>query len=345
MNICEIDKKVGQVPDLFKTIQIHPTRRCNLECLHCYSYSAPNHREMLDIKSLKEFLSFAYDNGFNNIAVSGGEPFLYDHLGELLKWTKELGYNNTMATNGMLLKSQRNQDMLEHIDLLAVSVDGKEEWHDKIRAKNGAFQKMLEGVEILRKHDKNFGFIHTITQESWQDLIWLGEFAYLNGAKLLQLHPLENTGRATETMNFNEVNTDLSYQTYILANYLKSKYIEKMVIQLDLLHREYIDMFPSSVHGFSRDCYRENDISAIFDNIIIEENGRVLPYSYGFNEAFVIGNVNSFSANIFEKYMAKNTVKIKKLFDTTLEKVLSNKEIDLVNWNEELIRESKKMAA
>lgn len=345
METCKVDQEVRQKSNLTKTIQIHPTRRCNLECLHCYSYSAPNHREMLDIKSLKNFLSFAYDNGFNNIALSGGEPFLYDKLGELLRWTKKIGYNNTMATNGMLLKSQKNQDVLQYIDLLAVSVDGKEEWHDEIRAMKGAFQKMLEGVEILRKHEKNFGFIHTITKESWQDLIWLGEFAFDKGAKLLQLHPLEITGRATETMNFQELNSDLSYQSYILANYLKSKYKDEMIIQLDLLHREYINMFPSSVHGFSRDCYRENDISAIFDNIIIEENGRILPYSYGFNERFIIGNVNNFSENIFEDFMIKNEMKIRNLFDITLEKVLNNKEIDLVNWNELLIDESKRMAA
>jgi MoaA/NifB/PqqE/SkfB family radical SAM enzyme len=344
MDTCVSNEKVGQVPDLSRTIQIHPTRKCNLACLHCYSYSAPNHKEMLDINSLKRFLKFAYDEGFNNIAISGGEPFLYENLGNLLSWTKDLGYNNTLATNGMLLKSRKNQDILPYIDLLAVSIDGKEAWHDVIRAQKGAFQKMLEGVEILKQHGKKFGFIHTITEQSWEDLIWLGEFSYHHGAKLLQLHPLENEGRAKEKFNNTVENTDLYYRSFILAHYLKSKYVDKMVVQLDLLHREYIETFPSSVNGFSRSCFKENDISSVFDNIIIEETGRILPYSYGFNEKFAIGNIKDFPAEIFKDYMVKNGSKIKTLFDSTFEKVTNNKLVDLVNWNEILISESKAMA-
>ena len=68
----------------FRTIQIHGTRKCNLSCKHCYSSSSPHLKDMLDISALKDFLSFAYDQGFNNIAMSGGEPLLYRDIEELL---------------------------------------------------------------------------------------------------------------------------------------------------------------------------------------------------------------------------------------------------------------------
>jgi Fe-coproporphyrin III synthase len=30
-----------------RVLQVHPTRRCNLSCLHCYSYSGPTARDEL----------------------------------------------------------------------------------------------------------------------------------------------------------------------------------------------------------------------------------------------------------------------------------------------------------
>ena len=78
MENVETNKRVEHVPDPFHTIQIHPTRKCNLSCLHCYSSSGPAYKEMLNVEALKIFLEYAYRNGFNNISVSGGEPFLYN---------------------------------------------------------------------------------------------------------------------------------------------------------------------------------------------------------------------------------------------------------------------------
>jgi Fe-coproporphyrin III synthase len=154
-NNCTIQPKV----EPFRTIQIHPTRKCNLACLHCYSSSSPNMKEMLDIEALKRFLEIAFAHGYNNISVSGGEPFLYSHLAEMLQFTKALGYQNTMASNGMLLQSDRNQRILENVDLIAISMDGPPELHDRIRGQKGAFDKTMKGVEVLQKMNKAYGFI------------------------------------------------------------------------------------------------------------------------------------------------------------------------------------------
>ena len=156
------------IAEPFRTIQIHPTRKCNLACLHCYSSSSPQMKEMLDIEALKRFLTIAFDHGYNNISVSGGEPFLYIHLEEMLRFTKALGYQNTMASNGMLLQSEKNQRILEYVDLIAISLDGPPELHDKIRGQKGAFEKTMKGVEVLKNLKKAYGFIHTITPESWK---------------------------------------------------------------------------------------------------------------------------------------------------------------------------------
>ncbi len=142
MEIIEINERAEQKSDPFHTIQIHPTRKCNLTCLHCYSSAGPGFKEMLDVEALKRFLAYAYQHGFNNISVSGGEPFLYDGLEELFKYSRSLGYQNTMASNGMLLQSERNQRILEYVDLIAISLDGPEELHDQIRLRSRRYAEI-----------------------------------------------------------------------------------------------------------------------------------------------------------------------------------------------------------
>jgi MoaA/NifB/PqqE/SkfB family radical SAM enzyme len=337
-SFCET---VGQSsPDSFRTIQIHPTKKCNLTCLHCYSSSAPGYHDVINLASLKSFLTYAFDHGFNNISISGGEPFLYKDLEELLKFSRSLGYQNTLASNGMLLRSERAKRILDFVDLIAVSVDGPQPLHDKIRNQAGAYDKMCQGLEVLKDMNKPFGIIHTLTPESWNSLIWLGEFAFSNGAKLLQLHPLEMYGRALDTLTSEAIDDDLAHKMFILGHYLVSKYDGQMVVQLDMIHRDYLLAHPQIVSGFERGCGTSGKLADLLDTIIIEESGLITPVSYGFNPHYAIGNISSFSTSAFEDFQNQRIPEIKDIFTNTLTKIAENDTRDIVNWNELLIDES-----
>ncbi len=339
---CQATEKGDQEIVPFRTIQVHPSRKCNLACLHCYSGSGPKEKAMLDIDALKRFLEYAYGQGFNSLSISGGEPFLYDHLKDLFVFSKELGYRNNMVSNGMLLPSARNREILEYVDLIAISIDGKKELHDEIRGQAGAFEKMMKGVAVLQSMQKTFGFIHTITPKSWDSLLWLAAFAYDNGAKLLQLHPLEMYGRAIQALGGMEVDDTLAHQAFIMANYLDAKYDGKMAIQLDLLHRDYLESIPQTVDTFSRQCAKKGRLPDLIDTIIVEETGRILPIAYGFDPSYTIGNVQHFDNDLFKNYINEKIPAIKALFAGTMEKIISNKESDMVNWGEILVAESRK---
>ncbi len=339
---CPTKEKDGQLIVPFRTIQVHPSRKCNLSCRHCYSSSGPQAKTMLDIDALKKFLEYAFTHGFNNLSVSGGEPFLYDQLKELFIFSRSLGYQNNMVSNGMLLQSEKNQAILEHVDLIALSIDGKKELHDHIRGQQGAYEKMLKGVEVLQHHKKAFGFIHTITPQSWDSLLWLAAFANEQGAKLLQLHPLEMYGRAITELGDMNVNETLGHQAFILANYLQAKYEGKMIVQLDLLHRDYLETFPQIVNTFQRQCADKGKLPDLLDTIIVEETGRILPVAYGFDSSFAIGNVHAFGHELFEDFIAEKIPAIEWLFSETMNKILSNKELEMVNWSEILVAQSKR---
>ena len=114
-----------------------------------------------------------------------------------------------------------------------------------------------------------------------------------------------------------------------------------MVIQADLLHRDYLEAFPEIVNSFERACATKGQLSNLLDTIIIEETGRVLPIAYGIAPEFEIGNVYNFENSLFDQYITDKIPLIKSLFDRTLNKIFANKQMDILNWNELLIRESK----
>src|SRR4029078_148177 len=103
----------------------------------------------------------------------------------------------SITTNAMLLGSERAKKILKQADLIAISIDGKPSQHDYIRDFDGAFKKMLEGVEIVKDHVKRFGFIHTVLPQSLDVMAWLTHFAMNHKAGLIHFHPLESAGRAT----------------------------------------------------------------------------------------------------------------------------------------------------
>ncbi|MBC8063659.1 MAG: radical SAM protein, partial [Chlorobia bacterium] len=186
---------MGPTGDVFRALQIHPTRFCNLTCLHCYSSSGPDQREELSAPLLEEAITQAFAEGYNDLAFSGGEPVLYGELRRLMEHGKSLGMVTNLTSNGMLLNGDRLAQLDGVTDLLAISLDGVPESHNKMRNSPNAFERMSANLEGVRKMGIPFGFIFTLTMTNLHELKWVTDFAIEQGASLLQIHPLEEVGR------------------------------------------------------------------------------------------------------------------------------------------------------
>jgi MoaA/NifB/PqqE/SkfB family radical SAM enzyme len=181
-------------------LQVHPTRRCNIACAHCYTGSGPTAREELPRELLSACLEDAVSLGYRQLAVSGGEPLVYRSLADLLRHARALGMVTTVTTNGMLLTDRRWEPLAPLVDVLAVSIDGRPDEHDMIRRCDGAFARTVAGLEVLRTAGTPFGFIFTLTQHNVDSLEFVVRLAAEEGARGVQVHPLTIHGRAVETM-------------------------------------------------------------------------------------------------------------------------------------------------
>ena len=111
----------GFLPD--RIIHLHPTRLCNLACLHCYSESGPHQRGALDLGTVTSGLEVLRAEGYKVVSLSGGEPLVYRDIGAVVGAAKALGFRVTMITNGLLV-SGRNAAVVAELDGMAVSFDG-----------------------------------------------------------------------------------------------------------------------------------------------------------------------------------------------------------------------------
>jgi Fe-coproporphyrin III synthase len=317
-----------------RIVQIHPTLRCNLACAHCYSSSAPGGKDGLSVEALKPFLEAARAEGYDVVSLSGGEPFLYRELEALVDFAKSLDFLVNTATNAMLFGSDRAKRILEKVDVIAVSIDGQPELHDLIRCAPGAFDKMMEGVSVLQDMKKSFGFIHCVTQHSWEQLFWLADFAHKNGAGLLQLHPIEMSGRAAQALPDWQADQLLLHRAWIIGQYLKEQYADSMFVQLDWLHRHQVAEQPSAVwyHG----PQAPTDFSEWLPILNVRETGVVTPVCYGFSDHFALGNVREVAAGVslFDRFKTTKGDAMAALLEKTWLQIVSDEANDLAPWSE-----------
>lgn len=122
------------------------TFRCNLRCLYCASCDAP--RDELDTSGVFSGLDALWRMGTRWITFGGGEPLLRQDIGEILKYSKQKGFQTYLSSNGWLLQN-RLAEIRPYVDHLNLSLDGTREVHDKVRGE-GAYDKALEALDLCK---------------------------------------------------------------------------------------------------------------------------------------------------------------------------------------------------
>lgn len=293
--------KRGSLADSAKVLQIHPTRRCNLRCLHCYSSSAPEARDTIPMDLLASALAQARLEGYDLAGFSGGEPLLYPDLAPLIQQAKGLGYYTTVTTNGMLLNRARLAPLRGTLDLLAVSLDGVRESHNQMRASPRAFDAMRRGLAAVREYEFVFGFIFTLTQWNLHELDAVAEIAVEEGARLLVVHPLEMVGRARdELLGHQPDGIELATSALAVAQ-LQQQYESRLLVQWDCFDRSALAKDPVRYYAGDGARQPQGQLAELVSPLVVEPDGAVVPIEYGFPRRFALGNVYQESLEVMAR--------------------------------------------
>jgi len=286
--------------------------------------------------------------GYSVASFSGGEPLLYKELERVLAHAKSCGMRTTVTSNGTLFTRERLRRLKEVVDVLAISLDGPPDLHNQIRNSPSAFDHLVAGLDHVRGAGITFGFIHTLTRQSWEHLIWLTEFAHDQGASLLQLHPLELTGRAEQRMPGQWPEDDTLARAYLLTLALAAKYETRMSIQLDVYHREYLREHAEMVYASERGWPPEGQPAAeLLSPLVVQADGLVVPLCYGFSENYSVCDLKRETlAESWPRYVRRGYPAFRALCLRVFEDVMApHHELPFLNWYELIVARSRAPAS
>lgn len=225
------------------------------------------------------------------MTLSGGEPLLYRSLRPLLAHAGAVGMRTAVVTNGMLLDARR-LDMLHGVTgLIAISLDGVPASHNLMRDSHRAFETMQARLEGLRESGLPFGFIFTLTQHNLHELEWVIEFAIREGARLLQIHPLEEAGRAdVELVGKRPDKIEMAY-AYLVAHQARERVGKQLNIQIDVFNKGVVQAHPDLVFATDAQADADQPLSEIVSPLVVETDATVVPLEYGFPRAYAFGNL------------------------------------------------------
>jgi MoaA/NifB/PqqE/SkfB family radical SAM enzyme len=310
-----------------------------LRCLHCYSESGPQARGELDPALLCAAIEDASREGYTVAAFSGGEPLLYRPLRRALDCAHRSGMRTTVTTNGMLLDARRMELLYGGADLLAISLDGIPESHNKMRGSRRAFSEMAARLDGVRASGIPFGFIFTLTEYNLDELEWVATFALEQGAKLLQIHPLEETGRARGEMAGERPDEVESAHAYLEALRVQALVGDRMLVHIDLFDRRYVAEEPARVFAdeMSRDDLASRPFAELLSPLVIEPDGAVVPVEYGFAREYALGSLGDASlGEMISQWRSEGLPRFRALCRRVFAETTAPAELPFFNWYEAL---------
>ncbi|MDQ4079935.1 MAG: radical SAM protein [Gemmatimonadota bacterium] len=236
------------------------TRRCNLECAHCYISAGPT-ETAADELTTAECLRIAGEilevNPAPMFILSGGEPLLRDDLPTIAEFAARRGATVVVGTNGTMLTDERIA-MLKNAGVtgVAVSIDSLEaRHHDNFRHGRGSLQATTDALARLRERRLDFIIQTTATKGNRGELARIVEWAAQQGAVSFNLYFLVATGRGARLSDLEPT----VYEELLgeLVDYQR-RYLGRMMVRakcaphfMRLLHQRAPD---SPIHGYETRC-------------------------------------------------------------------------------------------
>jgi radical SAM protein with 4Fe4S-binding SPASM domain len=176
------------------------TRRCNLECAHCY-ISAGSWHASADELSTEDCLRIVGEildvSPAPMLILSGGEPLLREDLEAIARRAAEGGATVVVGTNGTRLTATRIRSLkAAGVRGVAVSVDSLDPtYHDRFRHGAGSLADTQEAIERLREEELDFVIQTTVTRGNRHEIPRLVEWSAEKGAVSFNCYFVVATGR------------------------------------------------------------------------------------------------------------------------------------------------------
>ncbi len=173
------------------------TLACNMRCGHCGSAAGKPRPDELSLDEMYHVVDELGALDCERVTLLGGEPLIHPHWDKLALRMKERGYRANVITNGWTLHKPELCDRLAAAELtiVGVSVDGLRDSHDKLRRRPGSFDRITQGMDLLKERALPVAASTVITNDSIEELDALYGFLVEKDVKVWQLQIANPLGR------------------------------------------------------------------------------------------------------------------------------------------------------
>src|SRR5216110_3218248 len=176
------------------------TKRCNLECAHCYIAAGPHESAAAELDTaacldiVDQLLAV---NPTPLLILSGGEPLLRRDLTEIAQYASGKGATVVVGTNGTLLTDERIAALkAAGVRGVAVSVDSlRPAYHDNFRHGRGSLEDTIAALARLVARRLDFIIQTTATKGNRAELERVAQWSAEQGAVAFNCYFLVATGR------------------------------------------------------------------------------------------------------------------------------------------------------
>ena len=164
-------------------VSIEVTRRCPLECLHCYNNLPMGDVEARQRELSKEehfrILDELVEMGCFWILYTGGEIFARKDFLEIYTYAKKKGFLITLFTNGTIINEQIADYLAEWPPFaIEITLYGRtRETYEALTAIPGSYDRCLRGIKLLKERNLPLKLKTVATSINKHEVIAMRKFA------------------------------------------------------------------------------------------------------------------------------------------------------------------------
>ena len=182
-------------------VVVEVTDDCNNACLHCYNLGRRGRcgaggAEGLSRECLRGIIrGIKHDAPLQQVALSGGEPFLRDDLAGIVSDLAEEGLAPVVITNGTLLSASRLRRVPKNTLFEVTLFSADAGLHNRIAGRR-VFRRVLEGLARVERHKCAWVLAFVVTRLNAHDTARTIELGIALGASAVMLNRVNLSRRA-----------------------------------------------------------------------------------------------------------------------------------------------------
>lgn len=159
-----------------KTVYIHPSMNCNLNCNYCYNKelrreSLRSNKPVLQLSHYKNLFNDLKKVGVKSIVFTGGEPILSNDLFHIAELSLMAGFDNSIISNGILINDETAKKLVKYFTQISVSIDSHISQQNDFMRGAGSFKAALHGIKLLLENGASVNCLGVAHNENMLSLI------------------------------------------------------------------------------------------------------------------------------------------------------------------------------